>query len=159
MLFVNSKIFQKKIAKKLYPRPSSFPFPDGPNNSKSVKLIYFISRVFWPLYAMCATLNFNFTKFLCFSEKESEEIISAAKLISFSGWPKHFNVFVNKTIHEILWGYEHPLLEANCEKTKKEDYEGFPFCKFGIHINKNDSVPGIYTVKTGENKYPKNFFS
>ena len=101
-------------------------------------------------HSLCTILNFSFTKFLCFSEKESEEIISAAKLISFNGWPKQFNVFVNKTIHEILWGYEHPLLDANCAKTKDENYEGFPFCKFGIHINKNDTVPGIYTVKTGK---------
>jgi len=58
-------------------------------------------------------------------------------------------VFNSTTVGDIMWGYDHPLIKLGNDVLPPE--EKLPFNKFGFFIDKNNSLEGVYEVKTGQN--------
>ncbi|KAK3591350.1 hypothetical protein CHS0354_040311 [Potamilus streckersoni] len=56
------------------------------------------------------------------------------------------HVFMNRSVKELLWGYQDSLLSAS----QKIDPEWFYTAIVGYFTNKNDTDDGVYTVYTGE---------
>lgn len=56
-------------------------------------------------------------------------------------------VFNSTTVEDIVWGYDHPLIKLGNDVLPPE--KKLPFDKFGIFVNKNNSIDGEYEAMTG----------
>eukprot|EP00105_Crassostrea_gigas_P033536 XP_011456944.1 PREDICTED: scavenger receptor class B member 1 [Crassostrea gigas] len=72
-------------------------------------------------------------------------------LINFLTTFKQEYVFMNRTVKEILWGYQDPALHF----AKAYDPEWFYTDIAGYFINKNATNDGVYTIFTGETDITK----